>query len=82
MVFVLVVSYIVLLTLGWGGQTKTEKRNILIAFDAFTFLLILEFSLKWFGSGKTYFTKPWNIADFCILILQCLSIYLNHSITI
>jgi len=78
---IVVFAYVILLTLGWGGRTETQRWNILLAFDACTCLFFLEFIIKVLGQGKHYFLKSWNITDFTVLILQLLSVYLCHTIS-
>ena len=55
-------------------KTYSTSQTVLNAFDYFfTLVFIGEMFLKWFGNGfKKYFTDPWSVLDFVIVIVSCI----------
>ena len=53
-------------------KTGSTGQNVLTYLDyVFTLFFIVEMFLKWFGFGlKKYFTDPWSILDFLIVIVS------------
>jgi voltage-gated cation channel len=53
-------------------KTDSTGQNVLNYLDYFfTLFFIFEMLLKWFGNGlKRYFTDPWSILDFFIVIVS------------
>ena len=53
-------------------KTDSTGQNVLNYLDYFfTLFFIFEMFLKWFGNGlKRYFTDPWSILDFFIVIVS------------
>ena len=52
-------------------KNSSYAANVINIFDyIFTLIFIFEMLLKWFGIGfKKYFTDPWTLIDFVIVIV-------------
>ncbi|XP_048586351.1 sodium channel protein 1 brain isoform X2 [Nematostella vectensis] len=59
----------------------TLKQVLQILNILFAVIFTVEMLLKWIGLGfKTYFTNPWNILDFVIVIVSLATIFGNDQI--
>jgi hypothetical protein len=54
-------------------KNSSYAVNVINILDyTFTLIFVIEMLLKWFGMGfRKYFTDPWTLIDFLIVIVKC-----------